>query len=243
MIAIQVLLATGLSHLCLAQTFDVASVRASQFQSGDGESNGREKIEVSADRLTMRSVTLRSCISWAYNIQDFQVVGALGADRFDILAKAAAPATVPELRAMLGELLAERFKLTFHRDIKERKSLALVVARGGPKLRTSQEDGPGVLRPSKSAMVAQHATMSEFVGTLSGPLRTPVVDMTGLTGRYDFTVDLSSYFGDVKPGEPPEMTATVMSALRDQLGLNLESRKEDVEILVIDHAEKNPSEN
>jgi uncharacterized protein (TIGR03435 family) len=117
------------------------------------------------------------------------------------------------------------------------------VAKGGPKLRSSQEDAPGVLRPSKGAMVAQHASMLEFIGTLAGPLRTPVVDKTGLTGRYDFTVDLSSYFADAKPGEQPDMTAIVMSALREQLGLSLESRKEPVEILVIDHAEKKPSEN
>jgi uncharacterized protein (TIGR03435 family) len=85
--------------------------------------------------------------------------------------------------------------------------------------------------------------MSEFVDTLSGPLRTPVVDKTGLTRRYDFTVDLSSYFSAGKPGEQPDMTAIVMSALHEQLGLNLEARKETVEILVIDHAEKMPSEN
>ena len=191
----------------------------------------------------MRNVTLQSCISWAYSVQDFQITGALGSDRFDITAKAAAPATAPTLRAMLGTLLAERFKLVFHRDTKERKSLVLVVAKGGPKLRSSEEDGPGVLKPNKGRMVAQHASMSEFIGTLSGPLRAPVVDKTELTGRYDFTVDLSSYFADVKPGEQPDMTAIVMSALREQLGLNLESRKETVEILVIDHLERIPSQN
>jgi uncharacterized protein (TIGR03435 family) len=53
----------------------------------------------------MRNVTLLSCISWAYNVQDFQIVGTLGADRFDIAAKASAPATVPSMRAMLGALL------------------------------------------------------------------------------------------------------------------------------------------
>ncbi|MBZ5631497.1 MAG: TIGR03435 family protein [Acidobacteriia bacterium] len=92
-------------------------------------------------------------------------------------------------------------------------------------------------------MVAQHATMAEFIGTLAGPLRTPVIDKTGLTGRYDFTVDLSSYFADAKPGQQTDMTSIMMSALREQLGLNLESRKEPVEILVIDHAEKNPTGN
>jgi uncharacterized protein (TIGR03435 family) len=92
-------------------------------------------------------------------------------------------------------------------------------------------------------MVAQHATMSEFIGTLAGPLRTPVIDKTGLTGRYDFTVDLSSYLADAKPGQQPDMTGIMISALREQLGLNLDSRKESVEVLVIDHAEKSPSGN
>jgi uncharacterized protein (TIGR03435 family) len=92
-------------------------------------------------------------------------------------------------------------------------------------------------------MVAQHASMSEFIGTLAGLLRTPVIDKTGLTGRDDFTVDLSSYFADLKPGQQPDMAGIMMSALREQLGLNLESRKGPVEILVIDHAEKNPTGN
>ena len=243
MIARLLLLTATLLHLCVAQTFEVASIRAAQFQSSDGEGSRRETIEVSANGLTMHNVTLLSCISWAYKVQDFQIAGGLGAERFDIAAKAAAPANVPTLRAMLGALLAERFKLEFHRDTKELSSQVLVVAKGGPKLRSSQEDAPGVLRPEKSAMVAQHATMAEFVGTLSGPLRTPVIDKTGLTGRYDFSVDLSSYFADAKPGQQPDMTAVIMSALREQLGLNLESRKELVEILVIDHAERNPSAN
>lgn len=243
MVARLFLLTAGLSPLCLAQTFDVASIRASEFQSGDGEGSRRETIEISGDGLTMHNVTLRSCISWAYNVQDFQIAGVLSVDRFDVAAKAGAPVTVSTLRAMLGTLLTDRFKLSFHRETRKLPSLALVVAHGGPKLRSSQEDAPGVLRPNKGSMVAQHASMSEFIGTLAGPLRTPVVDKTGLTGRYDFTVDLSSYFADAKPGEQPDMTAIVMSALREQLGLNLESRKEPVEILVIDHVKKIPSEN
>jgi uncharacterized protein (TIGR03435 family) len=69
-----------------------------------------------------------------------------------------------------------------------------------------------------------------------------VIDKTGLTGRYDFTVDLSSDFADAKPGQEMDLTGIMMSALREQLGLNLESKKEPVEILVIDHVEK-PSGN
>jgi uncharacterized protein (TIGR03435 family) len=243
MLAQLVLLIAGFLQLGLAQTFEVASIRASQFQSVDGEGNRRESVEVSSDRLTMRNVTLRSCISWAYNVQDFQIAGKLGAERFDITAKAAAPSTLPMLRAMLGTLLTDRFKLTLHRDIRPLASLTLVVARGGPKLRLSHEDAPGILRPSSGVMVAQHATMSEFINTLAGPLRAPVVDKTGLTGRYDFTVDLGAYFADTKAGEQPDVTGILTSALQEQLGLNLESRKVPVEILVIDHVERSPTEN
>jgi uncharacterized protein (TIGR03435 family) len=238
-----VLLIAASLQVCAAQTFDVASIRASQFQTADGEGNGRENIQVSADGITMRNVTLQTCVGWAYNVQDFQISGTLPPDRFDVVAKAAMSVPVPALRTMLGALLAERFKLTLHRDTKETSTLVLVVAKGGPKLRASQEDTPGVLRPERAAMVAQHATMAEFIATLSGPLRTPVIDKTGLTGRYDFTVDLSSYFADAKPGQQPDMTSMVMSAIREQLGLNLESKKEAVEILVIDHVERSPSGN
>ena len=242
MIAKLVLFAVALVHLAVAQTFEVAAIHASQFQSADGEGNLRERFDVSSDRLTLRNVTLRSCLGWAYNLQEFQITGTLGTDRFDITAKAAAPSSIPMLRAMLGTLLTNRFKLTFHRDTKQLRSFTLVVAKGGPKLRVSQDDAPGVLRPSNGAMVAQHATMAEFVTTLAGPLRTPVLDETGLTGRYDFTVDLSAYFADVKAGEQPDIPSMMMSGLREQLGLNLESRKAPVEILVIDHMER-PTEN
>ena len=237
------LVALGIVRFGLAQTFEIASIRASQFQSADGEGSRRESIEVSGDRLTMRNVTLRSCISWAYNLPDFEITGDLGTDRFDITAKAGSPSEVSALRPMLGALLGDRFKLTFHRESRQLSSLTLVVAKGGPKLHISQEDGPGILRPSKGAMVAQHATMAEFIGTLSGPLRTPVVDKTGLTGRYDFAVDLSSYFAETKEGEQPDLLAIIMSALREQLGLTLESHKEPVEILVVDHAERRPTDN
>jgi uncharacterized protein (TIGR03435 family) len=243
MVARLVLLTAGLLPVCLAQTFDVASVKPSQFQTGDGEGNGRENIQISPDGLTMQNVTLQSSIAWAYDVQDFQISGVSGADRFDVIAKAAMPVTVPELRAMLRNLLAERFKLTLHRETKELPSLVLVLTKGGPKLQPSREDGPGILRPDKAAMVARHATIAEFIGALAGPLRAPVIDKTGLTGRYDFTVDLSSYLGDAKTGQAPDMTDIVASALREQLGLNLESRKVPLEILVIDHAERTPSGN
>jgi uncharacterized protein (TIGR03435 family) len=100
MVAKLVLLTVGFLHLALAQTFEVASIRASQFQSADREGGQAESINVSGDRLTMRNVTLRSCVGWAYNLQDFQVAGDLGVDRFDISAKAAASSSISVMREM-----------------------------------------------------------------------------------------------------------------------------------------------
>ena len=84
-------------------------------------------------------------------------------------AKAATEATMPMMREMVATLLADRFKLTFHRDTKQLATLNLVVAKGDPKLRVSQQDGPGILTAKSSAMVAKHATMEEFVKTRSAP--------------------------------------------------------------------------
>ena len=228
--------------LCQAQTFEVASVRPSAYQSADGESNGHESLDTSPDGLTMRSITLERCIEWAYQMQSFQISGSLGPERFDITAKAAGPVPVSTLRTMLGSLLAERFHLVLHRERKEISTLALVVVKGGPKVRASQIQEPGVFQPSGSTMAAEHATMAEFTLRLSGPLRMPVVDQTGLTGRYDFTVDLMPYLADGKAGSP-DMIGIIGSALREELGLNLESHKEMVEMLVIDHVERSPSAN
>ena len=87
------LLTAGLLPVTVAQTYDVASIRASQFlgDDGDGKYYGRESIQISPDGLTMRNVSLQSCMSWAYDVQDFQISGARNADRFDIVAKTSAP--------------------------------------------------------------------------------------------------------------------------------------------------------
>jgi uncharacterized protein (TIGR03435 family) len=236
------LIAVACSVLALGQSFEVASIRRSAFQSGDGEGSRREAIETSPDSLIMRNVTLRSCLSWAYGVQDFQVIGLDLRERYDITAKAASPVTTSELRAMLGLLLAERFKLAFHRESKSLSAYALTVTKRGAKLRESKEEGPGILEPGAARLTAQHASMAEFAGRLAVGLRMPVVDKTGMPGRYDFILDLMPYFPEAK-GPDVDFAGMIIAALPDQLGLTLESRKEPIEILVVDHVEKTPSEN
>src|ERR1022692_4730970 len=109
MIARLFLVTAGLSYLCVAQTFEVASIRPSQFQSGDGEGSKRESIDMSADRLAMRNITLRSLHQLGVRRPGFPDRRAPWRGAIRYCAKAAAPATAPALRAMLGTLLAERF--------------------------------------------------------------------------------------------------------------------------------------
>src|SRR5258706_16442869 len=99
-------------------TFDVASIHRLKPVAGEG---GRDKIERTPTSLTMRNVTLSTCVKWAYGVQSFQVTGPFwtGAERYDIVARTPAAASQQKLRAMLQSLLAERFKLEIHRDTKE----------------------------------------------------------------------------------------------------------------------------
>ena len=112
-----------------------------------------------------------------------------------------------------------------------------------------KSDGRGVLpvqEQGKMALTGQSATLDQLTMFLSAPLRTPVIDQTGLKGRYDFEFDITSFMqqGPPQPGEaPPDPVAILQAALPKQLGLRLEAKKMPVEMLVIDHIEKTPTEN
>jgi len=231
-----------------APAFDVASIKASQIGKAGGEGSRRESVNSSPGSLTMRNVSLSSCIRWAYNVKPFQVSGPtwLESERYDVLAKAADPASTDQLRLRLQALLADRFRLTLHREEKIMPTYALVVAKNGPKFHQSDGEGKSTINGSKGGVVTVEKTsMTQLADLLSQPLRCPITDMTGLKGVYDFTVDLTSYIpAEFKPGDPPpDIVGIAMSALQDQLGLKLEAKKGPVEILIIDHAEKVPTEN
>jgi uncharacterized protein (TIGR03435 family) len=221
--------------------FAVATIRPSaaavQFEH-DG------KTETSPGTLRMRDVTVNTCIKWAYSLQDSQIVGPgwMQQDHFDISAKADGPVGDEQMKRMLQALLADRFRLVFHRDQKELKSLALTVAKSGAKLKQAADGGTPFRQNSANGMVAKSITMQEFADFISGPLQIPVVDKTGLPGRYDFTLDFTSYLPDDMETMRPDPTTVIMAALQGELGLRLEPRKEQVEVMVVDHVER-PSEN
>ena len=173
-------------------------------------------------------------------------------DRFEVEGKVTSPdsTTTKQLYAMLQELLSDRFHLRVHRGTKEVQGYALVVAKNGPKLKPDTSgDEHGSLLPSSLApfeWAGKNIQLSGLANSLSGLFQVPVVDKTGLTGRYTFTLKYSPRTAlNADPTPKPQALQDIPSifeALPDQLGLRLEREKTPIEIIVIDSVSK-PSEN
>jgi len=238
-----------------APAFDVASVRVSQVGKAGGEGSRRQSIQFSPDSVTMRNASFRSIIQWAYHVMDYQITGSdwLATERYDIAAKSASAVPEDQLRQMLQTLLAERFKLTLHRQTKELPAYVLLVAKGGPKFKESTTDGEPNIDPQPNRMVVniQRTPVSQLVEGLSNILRAPIIDETGLKGKYDVSIDVAKYLPDIQArvdgggrgGPPIDPIPIIMTGIQEELGLKLESRKMPLDLLIIDHAEKVPTEN
>jgi len=255
MISRAVAISFFLSAACIfpQARFEVASVKPSKLS---GEGRNREITTATPGTLTMHNVSLKSALQWAYRMKEYQVSGPawLGDERYDISAKAAITAGDEQLRAMLQNLLADRFKIVLHREKKDLPTYMLLVAKNGPKLAPGNPDGKSVLQPKGIGLAAQDTSLSEVADFLTQmAIRMnlpPVVDMTGLTGRYNFAIDgtgfMQSVVGDRQGNVPPDPSAIVIGVqevLQDQLGLKAELRKAPTDVLIVDQAEKVPTEN
>jgi uncharacterized protein (TIGR03435 family) len=224
--------------------FDVASIREGQ--------PGRETVETVPGSVTMRNARLTACIRWAYNVMEYQISGPawLNDVWFDIAAKSDAPVKEAELRVMMQSLLADRFKLTLHRQTKEISALILTVAKGGHKLTPVESNEAPNFKTGKLTLTGQGATISQLIQFLSREIRNPIVDQTGLNGRYDYTLDINSYVTEEilksagpNGGPPPDAPSIIAQAMQAQLGLRLDQKKAPVEMLIIDHIERAPTGN
>lgn len=210
------------------------------------------------NRFVEKEYTLKLLIAAAYNLNSKEISGGPGwveSDHYDILAVTPGDIrpTHDEQMSMLRNLLADRFKLTFHREQKEFSIYQLEVAKGGSKLKpsTASPDDPAQLISTVYAqrivLPARNATMADLASLMQrAMLDRPVVDKTGLTGRYDFDLewapDETQFGGEVPTAPADSQIAPLFLAIQQQLGLKLEATRGPVEALVIDSADR-PSAN
>ena len=228
-----------------AKTFEAVSIR---------------KREGTVDGTTIRpqggfvapNYLISSLITTAYDLRSIQLVGGpdwLRVDRYDILARAEGNPPMNELQPMLQALLADRFKLRAHREMREVQGYRLVMAqpgRLGPRLKQGADcslgakrpNGPCSVTPNGSSLVVNGVAISSLVRSLESRAGGPVTDATGLGGIYDYELRWS----EVRPGDPPSDLPNLFTALQEQLGLKLEPTRVTLDVLVIDSIER-PTEN
>jgi uncharacterized protein (TIGR03435 family) len=226
------------------QSFAAASIRPS---AGEVRFEHDGAVRAMPESVTMRDVLLTSCMEWAWGIQENQISGPewIRGDRYDIMARAERPVTVDQLKLMMRALLKERFGLEFHRERKEMTAYEMTVAKGGHKMKEAAADEKPSRENTVISTIAKAITMRQFADFISQPLRMPVVDKTGLTGRYDFILNFTAYLPTGEKNMTPDFdnnNGIILSAIQGELGLKLESRKLPVETYVIDRVEK-PSPN
>lgn len=248
--AIFLLTASTLGHAQAANSkFEVASIRPSAREVGPDYNN---KITRSPGEFSARNATLRRLIAAAWQCQLKQVIGPPWLDRieYDIQARLPEGAGTDQEPAMLRALLADRFGLKAHEETRQMQAYMLTVADSGPKIKPAQPGSPA--KPG-SAGLPFHGTMREFADLLAvqfsmpapaapgmpvkaGGPAIPVLDKTGLQGVYDFSAD-------VRPELGTDAFTQWKRVLTEQLGLEIESRHAEVPVVIVDEANKTPTEN
>ena len=237
-------------------SFDAASIKAAAPPVGSFLPGSRLVCPLSGcggpgtgspERITFTHTSLKNLIRAAYNVRSTHYIEApawMESVWFDVVANIPPGATREQANLMLQNLLADRFQLKVHRSTKELPIYALVVAKNGPKLKASVDD-PDAPKPrgtigsgARKRFEFDSWTMASFARTLEFDVDRPVVDMTGLTGTYDIRLE----FAEAK-GSPDPQAPELFTALTEQLGLRLESRRGPVVVLVVDSALRQPTEN
>jgi uncharacterized protein (TIGR03435 family) len=278
------------------QTFEVASIRPVRI--------GEQGVQISGGpgtgdpgRIAYLRVTLKILLINAFDLPPWQFSGPnwLNLDRYGINATLPRGATQEQMRLMLRNLLADRFKMVLHREKREMNAFLLLVNKNGPKLALSDANplerttasaapqhslpapklpiategfpefpanprtGPStIVMPGKAKFNCIRCSVSALTHMLENQVQRPVIDGTGLTGKYSFTIIFEPEFRGViidggsllgssdvsHPSAPPEEPAPhLLAALQEQPGLKLDQTKGPVEMVVIDHVEKVPTDN
>lgn len=227
--------------------FDVASVKPTTERIFSG-------LQTNPNRLAVRGGTLAYLIQQAYGLLPLQIQKGpdwLSSARFDIEAKADGSYSRDELLQRLQSLLADRFKLSVHRETKELPVTLLTVGKNGTKFQPSGGHAAGEDREpireqvtrdgiSRLVITGRGVTLPSLANQLSNRLNQIMVDKTSLSGEFDFTAEVILDPQELRaPGVSERDAVTIIyTSFLQKLGLKLESQKAPVEVLVIDHAEK-----
>jgi uncharacterized protein (TIGR03435 family) len=241
--------------------FEVASVKQNRSAAS------AFRLAFTSDGVTIENVSLLSIIRASYGMFDtlddkfIGIPGWARTENFDIEAKVS-PADVAEFQKlsfdkrqlMVQALLADRFKLQAHLEVRQLPIYDLVVAKKGPKLRVSipgaDADPGGTIKRERGRITGQNVVLYRLVTALTHTLGRTVIDKTALPGKYDFTLNwMPEESASSLPGSPNEAAQessasgpSIFTALQEQLGLKLVPSKGPVDCLVIDHVER-PSAN
>jgi uncharacterized protein (TIGR03435 family) len=238
-------------------TFTIADVHPS-VRTGNGPTFFAGAI-LRGDRYVVHNATMVDMITTAYGVDADKVLGGpswLEMDRFDVIAKAPAGTKQENTKVMLQALLADRFKLLTHTETKPLQAYALTVGKGKPKLKEADGSGtPGCQpridppNPTPGANIflivsCHNVTMKAFAVTLhqfgTNILSSPVADLTGLKGAWDFDLKWSLR---TPIAQPSGDTITIFDAIDKQLGLKLEMQKVPLPVIVVDSAMEKPTDN
>jgi uncharacterized protein (TIGR03435 family) len=225
-----------------APSFEVATIKPGRSEEGIS-------LKVSPSGMfTTTGTSLTDLIKFAFDLHPRQIAGGpawLETEKYDVAGKPdrAGMPNATQLKAMLRNLLLDRFKLEFHREMKELSAYAITIAKGGARL-TKNDTNPNGLPTfgvGRGNLTIRNSTMAEFASVLQAAiLDRPAVDQTALgPARYDFAL---KWTPDAVPAPDPDAPPDLFAAFEQQLGLRLQSTKAPVDVLIIDRVEK-PSEN
>jgi uncharacterized protein (TIGR03435 family) len=210
-------------------------------------------VRVTGPQRFSMSQTAKAVVQWAYEVEPYQIIGGpdwFDSQRFQILATAAGGTDLKQIRLMAQSLMSDRFQMKAHKETREVTTYALIIAKKGPRLKEA-EKAEVTPTPALGAYATGNsigtgstgADLGELAKTLTFLVGRPVIDKTGLSGKYLLKVSFdgsstSGFHSDIVDDSKP----SIYSALEDQLGLKLHAQRLPIECLIIDSIER-PSDN
>jgi uncharacterized protein (TIGR03435 family) len=217
----------------------------------------RGRRSVDSQQVRYANFSLKGLVRDAYKVELYQIDAPewLDSQCYDVAAKLPDGASKEQIPAMLQALLADRFRMTVHKEIRRDRVYALVVGRNGPRLKESKGQGDrtqGVELHADGHMEFTSATLASFASAMSVLLARPVVDMTEIQGHFDIALDVTR--GDLAgmrlppdgaaaDAVPENNASSSVFAAMQEIGLRLESRNAPIQHIVVDSVEKVPTGN